>query len=164
MPRSFPAVVGENPKILILGSMPGTASLKKAQYYAHPQNQFWKLLGEALGEDLPLMTYERRLEILKSRGIALWDVLESCEREGSLDADISDEKPNAIGKLVRETGLRVIFLNGGKAEAAFKAFVAESLPSGVQAIRLPSSSPANAGFTYAEKADAWRRIAEHLVS
>ncbi|MBI3552499.1 MAG: DNA-deoxyinosine glycosylase [Elusimicrobia bacterium] len=162
MPRSFPPVVAPGAKVLILGSMPGAASLKKKQYYAHPQNQFWRLLGEVLGKDLPLMTYEDRLAVLKSSGVALWDVLAACEREGSLDADIEDEEPNRVAELLRETEIKIVFLNGGKAESAFKAFIAESLPAGVSFARLPSSSPAHAGLTYAEKLDAWRAIGEAL--
>ena len=162
MPKSFPPVLGPEPKILILGSMPGAASLKKQQYYAHPQNQFWRLLGEVIAEDLAAMDYAGRLAVLKRRGVALWDVLASCAREGSLDADITDEEPNRVAELLRETGIKTVFLNGGKAEAAFKAFIAEGLPSGVAARRLPSSSPANAGFTFDEKLREWSVIAECL--
>jgi hypoxanthine-DNA glycosylase len=162
VPKSFPPVVGLAPKILILGSMPGVASLKKQQYYAHKQNQFWRLLGETLGDDLAEMDYPARLAALKKRGVALWDVLASCTREGSLDADISDEEPNRVAELLRETGIKTVFLNGGKAEAAFKAFIAEGLPGGVAVHRLPSSSPAHAGLTFAEKLREWDLIAEYL--
>src|SRR5207249_4908149 len=99
---------GPNPKILILGSMPGLASLKKRQYYGHKQNQFWRLLGEVLGEKLPELDYDGRLEVLKRRGVALWDVLAECEREGSLDSDIHEEEPNAIAKLLRETNIKTV--------------------------------------------------------
>ena len=162
MLKSFPPVLGPQPKVLILGSMPGVASLKKQQYYAHPQNQFWRLIGEVLGQDLAGLDYEERLFALKRRGVALWDVLASCSREGSLDADISDEEPNRIGELLRETGIKNVFLNGGKAEAAFKVFIADGLPSGVAAHRLPSSSPAHAGLTFDEKLRKWSLIAEYL--
>jgi len=162
MPKSFPAVLGPEPKVLILGSMPGLASLKKREYYGHPQNQFWKLLGEVLGRDLAGMNYAQRIDELKNRRIALWDVLASCEREGSLDADICEEEPNDILRLLRESTIKTIFLNGGKAEAAFKQFIADGLPSGIAVVRLPSSSPAHAGRTFAEKLDAWLLIADAL--
>lgn len=159
----LPPIAGDKPKILILGSMPGAASLRKQQYYAHPQNQFWRLLGEVLGEDLAALEYPDRLALLKKRGVALWDVLASCRRPGSLDADICDEEPNAVGKFIRETGVRAVFLNGGKAEAAFNQFVADALPCGVEVRRLPSSSPAHASWTFDEKLQAWRTIAPFLA-
>jgi hypoxanthine-DNA glycosylase len=162
MPKSFPPLVAPGARVLILGSMPGAASLKKKQYYAHPQNQFWRLLGEVLGEKLAEASYEARFEILAKRKIALWDVLAECSREGSLDADISDEEPNRIAELLRETGIKSVFLNGGKAQAAFKQFIEDGMPSGVSVRRLPSSSPAHAGLTYAEKLDVWRAIADAL--
>lgn len=164
MPTSFPAVVGRKPKVLILGSMPGIASLKKRQYYGHPQNQFWRLLSEVIGEDLAGMGYDRRLAALKQRGIALWDVLAECTREGSLDSDIQDEEPNQIAKLLRETGIKAVFLNGGKAHAAFQAFIAESLPGDVEISKLPSSSPAHASLTFDEKLARWKKIADFLDS
>lgn len=142
--------------------MPGVASLRKSQYYAHPRNQFWQLLAGVLGEKLDEMDYAGRLAVLKKRGIALWDVLASCRRQGSLDSDIGDEEPNEIARLIRETAIRAVFLNGGKAEAAFRQFAAESLPSGVAVHRLPSSSPAHAGKTFDEKLAQWRLIGEYL--
>lgn len=162
VPKSFVPVVNPNSKILILGSMPGVASLKKRQYYGHRQNQFWRLLGSVLGEDLAAMDYDARLAALKRRGIALWDVLAECRREGSLDSDIQDEEPNAVAKLLRETGIKTVFLNGGKAASAFQAFIAESLPSGVAVVKLPSSSPAHASLTFDEKLARWKQIGDCL--
>lgn len=162
MPRSFPPVVGDDPKVLILGSMPGIESLRQERYYAHPQNQFWKLLGEVLGEKLQDSAYDRRLSILKRRGIALWDVLESCTREGSLDSDICDEVANKIPALLRDTGIRVVFCNGGKSYSAFRALVADAIPGNVEVHKLPSSSPAAAGLTFDEKLKRWSAIARFL--
>lgn len=164
VPRSFSPVVGRAPKVLILGSMPGVASLKKRRYYGHPQNQFWRLLGAILGEGLEGLDYDERLAALKRRGIALWDVLAECAREGSLDADIRDEEPNAVAPLLRETGIRAVFLNGGKAAAAFREFIAGSLPVGVAVVKLPSSSPAHASLTFDEKLARWKMIADVLDS
>lgn len=155
MPRSFPPVVGRSPKVLVLGSMPGVASLKAGRYYAHPHNQFWRLLGAALGEDLASLPYPRRLARLKARGVALWDVLKECRREGSLDSNIKEEKPNAVATLVKKTRLVLILLNGGKAAQAFRRFIAASLP-GVRARALPSSSPAAAAIPFARKKRLWK--------
>ena len=105
-------MIGENPKILILGSMPGEESLRQQQYYAFPRNSFWKIMGELFGfsRDLP---YEERLEILKRNGIALWDSLASCRREGSLDTKIMDPVPNDILSLVKKNpSIRRILCNG----------------------------------------------------
>lgn len=162
MPRSFPAVVGRAPKVLILGSMPGEASLRAARYYAHPRNQFWRLLGAALGEDLAGLPYARRLAVLKRRGVALWDVIASCRRAGSSDTAIRGERPNRIAVLVRRAKVRAVFLNGGKAAASFRRFVAGDLPAGVRVVKLPSSSPAAAALSFARKARAWRRVADAL--
>ncbi len=162
MPRSFPAFVGDQPKILILGSMPGVESLRQQKYYAHPRNQFWKLLGETIGERLQEADFTTRLSILKRRGIALWDVLESCTREGSLDSDICDEVPNKIPELLRETGIKIVFCNGGKAYAAFRALVADAIPEDVEVHKLPSSSPAAAALTYHEKLQRWAVLARYL--
>ena len=141
--------------------MPGAASLRKSQYYGHPRNQFWRLMGAVLGENLREMDYRKRLAVLKKRGIALWDVLASCRREGSLDSDISDERPNEIAKLIRETGVLAVFLNGGKAEAAFKRFAAEGLSAEIAVHRLPSSSPAHSGMTFDEKLLRWPLIGDY---
>lgn len=155
--RGFPAVAGRRPKVLILGSLPGAASIKAGQYYGHPRNKFWELLGAALGEDLRALRYERRLARLRARGVALWDVIAEADRPGSLDSDIRGEVHNEILSLIRRTGVRAVFVNGGKAEAALRRCAPE-----VAAIRLPSSSPANASVPYARKLRAWRRIARYL--
>jgi hypoxanthine-DNA glycosylase len=157
-PQSFAPVVGSKPKTLILGSMPGVASLKKGQFYAHPRNQFWRLLGGVLGTDLAAMDYKKRLATLKRRGIALWDVLAECTRPGSLDSDISNEEPNDILKLLRETGIRAVYLDGGKAYAAFNFFIAENLPAGISVVKLPSSSTAHASLTFDQKLVHWKKI------
>lgn len=162
MLESFAPVVGPAPKVLILGSMPGVASLKANQYYGQPRNQFWLLLGAVLGEDLQSAAYPRRLELLKERGIALWDVIARCQREGSLDADISEAEPNAVAKLVRETGVVAVFLNGSKAHACFMETQAEAMPSGVGIHRLPSSSPAHASITFEEKLEVWKSLVPYL--
>lgn len=162
MPECFPPAAGESAKVLILGSMPGRASLEKRQYYAHPRNQFWRLLGAALGEDLASLPYEGRLEALARRGVALWDVFARCERPGSLDADISEADANDVPKLIREKGVRAVFCNGGTAWNAYRQQFEERVPSGTEAFALPSSSPAHAGKTLEEKLPSWMKITEYL--
>jgi len=165
--ESFAPVVGDDPRILILGSMPGIRSLEAGEYYAHPRNRFWTIL-ESLGLLDPGLPYEERTASLARRGIALWDVLHSCERPGSLDSSIvkATEKPNDIGELLREyPTIRAIALNGAKAENAFHRHVAPSLPQEarqrLETFRLPSTSPAHA-MSAERKLEAWRRILQLL--
>lgn len=155
--RCFPPVVGRNPKVLILGSLPGVASLKLNQYYGHPRNKFWELLGGALGEDLRSLPYDKRLRRLKARGVALWDVVADARRPGSLDSAIRDESHNEVAALIARLKPRAIFLNGLKAAAGLRRCA-----PGIRAFVLPSSSPANASVPWARKVRAWRRVAARL--
>ena len=155
--RSFPPVADTNANVLILGSMPGNESLRQNQYYAHPQNDFWKIMGDLVGAT-PQLPYAQRLAALKSSGIALWDVLASCVREGSLDADIRAEAANDFTVFfARHPHITQVFFNGGKAEQCFRKFVQgkQVLPP-LALHRLPSTSPAHAGMRYADKLQAWR--------
>jgi hypoxanthine-DNA glycosylase len=159
--RSFPPVVGSAPKVLILGSMPGRASLAAAQYYAHRQNAFWRVM-DALGIAKSDLAYEERLAGLTKAGIALWDVLAACERPGSLDASIvaDSEVPNDVaGLIVAHPPLRTVLFNGAKAEKAFAKHILPNLSAAVAArlslARLPSTSPARA-IPVEAKLAAWR--------
>lgn len=157
--RSFTPVSDADASLLILGSMPGRRSLEMNQYYAHPQNVFWKIMGELLGAH-PALCYGERLAILKSSGIALWDVLASCERETSLDSDIQHESANDFASFfARHPHITQVFFNGSKAEQCFRRFVQnkQALPP-LAFHRLPSTSPAHAGLCYADKLQAWRAI------
>ena len=161
MPRiqSFLPVCRADANVLILGSMPGKQSLQQQQYYAHPQNAFWKIMGELVSA-YPALPYLERLEILRHSGIALWDVLASCRRDSSLDAHISHETVNDFATFfAQHPQISRVFFNGGKAEQSFKRFVEgkQSLPP-LQLQRLPSTSPAHAGMRYANKLQAWRTI------
>ncbi len=160
---SFPPIANSNAKILILGSMPGKASLDAVQYYAHPRNLFWPMMAEILGFDAAL-DYAQRTECLKSAGVALWDVLQSCHREGSLDTAIKNEMPNDFPAFLQEhPQIRAIFFNGEKAATSFKRSVQPCLAlNELTYIRLPSTSPANASQTQAYKLTVWRQIAEYL--
>ena len=154
--HSFTPVSNADATVLILGSMPGKESLKQNQYYAHPSNAFWKIMGELVGA-FPHLPYAERLCVLKSSGIALWDVLASCERETSLDSHIRKETANdfasffALHPLITQ-----VFFNGAKAEQCFRKFVQDrqTLPP-LELRQLPSTSPAHAGMRYADKLQAW---------
>ena len=158
--HSFPPISDESSRILVLGSMPGKASLRARQYYAHPQNLFWKIMGALLHLE-PSASYDTRVAGLRDQGIALWDVLKSCTREGSLDSEI-DESSIIVNDfpafLKQRCQIRTICFNGKKAEESFRRYVAPGLAqSGSLACRgLPSTSPANASIPYAIKIEAWR--------
>ncbi len=161
--RSFPPVSTADAKVLILGSMPGKKSLELRQYYGHPANVFWKIMGELVGAH-PHLAYEERLRVLTSSGIALWDVLASCVRSSSLDSHIEHELPNDFAVFFAgHPGVTHVFFNGAKAEQSFRKFVqpAQKLPP-LTFHRLPSTSPAHAGMCYADKLNSWRAIKRYL--
>ena len=148
--RGFPPEVGRQPRILILGSMPGTRSIEAGEYYAHPRNAFWRIM-ESLGFVRSGTAYKERIRELLHHGIALWDVLAQCERPGSLDSAIrpSSEIANDILGLLRDhPSIRRILLNGGKAEQAFSRHIRpaldDTLLQRLLVIRVPSTSPAHA--------------------
>ena len=139
--------------MLILGSFPSTASLAARQYYAHPQNQFWRILGEVIGQPLKEMDYAARIAAVQAAGIAIWDVFASCERAGSLDTAIRDAVPNDLEALGKSApALRRICFNGGTAARRIREV--EAL--GFEAVVLPSTSPANATWSFERKLTAWR--------
>jgi TDG/mug DNA glycosylase family protein len=148
-------------KVLILGSMPGKESLRLGQYYAHPRNLFWTIMGELTGA-FPSLPYDERLHILQSSGIALWDVLESCIRTSSLDSHIDEKsiKPNDFSSFyLTHPNLTHVFFNGARAEQIYQRYVLPGLgPYALQYCRLPSTSPANAGIPYQQKLQAWRAV------
>lgn len=156
---SFEPVEGEAARVLILGSMPGVASLAAGQYYAHSRNSFWKVVGAVLGFS-PSASYEERLAALKRSGIALWDVLQTCVREGSLDADIdaSSAQANDIPALLRrQPHIELVCFNGRAAEKYYEGHVLPSLKdSRIRYVCLPSTSPAHASMSFEEKVSAWR--------
>ncbi len=152
----FPPVAAPDARVLILGSLPGQRSLEAAQYYAHRQNAFWRIMAELFGI---AGDYESRCEQLTQHGIALWDVLASSVRPGSMDADIQLEgsQPNEFaGFLVEHAEITRICFNGRKAEEIFRRFVMPSLSSVVpKLVSLPSTSPAFASMAFDQKRDAW---------
>ncbi len=160
--QSFAPICGEKPRVLILGTMPGKQSLAQHQYYAHPQNAFWRILGELLHFDAK-DDYARRIAHVQRVQIALWDVLKFCVRESSLDTDIERESevPNDIVQLLHthKTIQRVCF-NGAKAAQLYRRHILPQLENcrAIDYCALPSTSPAHAGMRYAEKLNAWRVI------
>ena len=144
-------------KLLILGSIPGKVSLDNAQYYAHPRNTFWPIMGELTGA-LPQLAYELRTQKLNFAGIALWDVLASCIRPGSLDSDISSIVPNDFETFfMSHPHITRIYFNGAMAEKSYKQHVLPTLtPRNLCYLRLPSTSPAHAALTYDQKLSIWR--------
>jgi double-stranded uracil-DNA glycosylase len=159
--RCFAPVEDPAATVLILGSMPGKASLAAGEYYAHPRNVFWTIMGELIGArpDLP---YQTRLKILPASGIALWDVLGSCVRKSSLDSHIEagSAVPNDFQSFfLRHPNISRVYFNGAKAEQCFLKYVRPELDSPpLQYQRLPSTSPANAGIPYEQKLLAWRSV------
>ena len=158
----LPPVADESTRLFILGSLPGEQSLKESRYYAHPRNQFWKLVGAVIGQDLHALAYDARLAALKRHGVGLWDVVSAARREGSLDAAIRDARHNDIGGLKRDyPHLKAIGFNGGKAAKDGLQLLAEDV--GLELFTLPSSSPAYASMPLAGKTEAWLRLREFVA-
>lgn len=145
--------------------MPGLASLREAQYYAHPRNRFWPLMGALCGitVDAP---YQQRLQALNAAGVGVWDVIGTCRRRGSLDADIvrGSEVANPIGPLIGSlTELRLVACNGAAAHRAFQRFIAPGLSHPPAVLALPSTSPANASASLRALIQAWQPVASALA-
>ncbi len=152
---NLPPLLDTGTRVLILGSFPGTASLQLAQYYAHPRNQFWRLLGSVLGEALTPLPYADRLERLRARGIGLWDVIGACVRKGSLDSAIRLAQANDFAQLhALAPALERICFNGKTAGRHAPRFEA----AGYRTLVLPSSSPAHASQSYEHKLAVWQGI------
>lgn len=148
-------VVSPDTRLLVLGSFPSVASLNAGGYYAHPRNHFWPLLSALWGIELRAMPYEQRLGVVRERGLGIWDVYASCQREGSLDSAIREPQFNDFSACKRHTPrLEAIAHNGG--ESARAMHFTRSL--GVAVHRLPSTSPANASWHFDRKLKAWREV------
>jgi TDG/mug DNA glycosylase family protein len=159
----FPPIVAKQPEKLILGTAPGIRSLAEQQYYAHPQNSFWKIMGQLF--DAPVDTYKQRVALIKNNALALWDVLSTCERHGSLDANICPEtiEVNDFEAFLKKNArIDRVFFNGGTAEKEFQRRVMPHLPQEIAARlkmkRLPSTSPAHAGMSHARKLKEWSAL------
>jgi hypoxanthine-DNA glycosylase len=156
---SFPPIAAEDANVLVLGTMPGVASLRARQYYAHPRNAFWPIVARLLGFAADV-AYAQRIERVIAARIAIWDVLESCLRPGSLDSEIIEATaiPNDFHTFFRaHPGIERICFNGAKAEALFRKRVSPYLmATPKQLVRLPSTSPANASLSLEQKMCVWR--------
>ena len=159
---AFAPVADARARVLILGSLPGVESLRRAQYYAHPQNGFWRLVGAVIGADLVSLPYEARLTRLGDARIALWDVIASAARQGSLDSAIRAPEPADLARLVaRLPELRAVAFNGGTAARIGRKQLAGAAGT-LTLIDLPSSSPAHARLDFEQKRARWSVLAEHL--
>lgn len=158
--QGFPPILGEAPRVLILGSLPSVASVKAGQYYGHPRNAFWPIMGSLFGFDARAL-YAERCAALIANGVAVWDVLQAAERPGSLDAAIrrDSERVNDFAALfASHPSLTHVFFNGSAAEQLFRRHVTAA-GQGMTTIRLPSTSPAHASMTLAGKREAWAAVA-----
>ena len=155
---SFAPIVDQRCRILILGSLPGEASLQAAQYYAHPQNRFWELVGAAIRVELRSLAYEARLTALRTNNIGLWDVIADAKRTGSLDSAIRDSRDNDLQSLAASLpNLQAIAFNGKKAAITGRKQL-EMAENQYRLIDLPSSSPAYAAMPITEKISHWAVI------
>ena len=163
--EGFDPIVGKTAKVLILGTFPSEESLKQKQYYAHPRNLFWDMIAAICGTD-KVDDYENRCDLVRSEGIAIWDVLKSCEREGSSDGRIRRGFIiNDISGFISDHPVGVIFFNGKKAALLFKQYVDLAiLPSQPQLLVLPSTSPANAALSKQHKLERWLEVKTYLTT
>jgi len=151
--KSFEPIIGFQPKVMILGSLPGEKSLEIQQYYGFKQNRFWKLMFQYLNQEFS-DDYQTRIELIKSNPIILWDVAHSANRNGSLDSAILNEEPNHIEALLEKyTSIELIIFNGKKAEQMYKRFF--NSKEHIKYIVLPSTSPANAGYRFDRLYQLW---------
>lgn len=150
--HNIPPVYDKNSKILILGSFPSVKSREAQFFYGHPQNRFWKVLSAVLGCECPVTTEEKKAMLL-SHNIAVWDVIGSCEITGSSDASIRAVVPNDIAGLVAKTSITHIFTNGATSSNMYKRYCCNRV--GIEAVRLPSTSPANASYSLERLTAEW---------
>lgn len=153
--HTIPPVYDDNSKILILGSFPSVKSRENNFFYGHPQNRFWKVVSAVFEQPVPETIDEKR-EFLLSFGIALWDVIASCDIEGSSDSSIKNVVPNDISEIVEKADIKRIFVNGKTSEKYYKKYIGKTL--NIQAECLPSTSPANAAWSLERLIEAWRVI------
>lgn len=154
--HTFGPVYDDMSRILILGSVPSVKSREQQFYYGHPQNRFWKVLASVFGGEAPVAIEEKKAFLLKNQ-VALWDVVESCDIIGSSDSSIRNVKANDMNVILGRAEIRAIFVNGGKAHELFmkycRKYVSDDTP---KLVKLPSTSPANAAWTFERLTDAWK--------
>ena len=153
--HEFPALYDRESQVLMLGSIPSPKSREMAFYYGHPQNRFWKVMAAVLGEDIP-ETIPQKKAMLKKHHIALWDVLDSCTIVGASDTSIEDPIVNNIGELVKKSKVSRIFCTGATAYNLYKKFCANDV--GMEAVKLPSTSPANCAVSLEKLIEAYKEV------
>jgi hypoxanthine-DNA glycosylase len=152
-------VYDENSRILILGSFPSVKSRENGFFYGHPQNRFWRILSAVLEDDLPQTNDEKR-SFLRRHRIAVWDVIASCEIQGSSDQSIKNAVPNNLSIILKAANIQRIFTNGSTATRLYRRYMEKEI--GIEAIPLPSGSPANAAWSLDALVDAWKKIKNGL--
>ncbi len=159
--HNIPPVFDENSKLLILGSFPSVKSRETQFFYGHPQNRFWRVISTLCGEKCPV-TVDEKKKMLLSHGIAVWDVIASCEISGSSDSSIKNAVPNDLSVILERADIKAVFCNGGTAYNLYKKYMEER--TGQTAVKLPSTSPANAAWTLEKLVSEWGRIIKNSSS
>ena len=155
--HEFPPVFDENSEILILGSFPSVKSRQESFFYANPQNRFWKLMAQLINESTPKDTKDK-IVMLKKHKIALWDVIESCDIVGSSDSSISNVVPVDISQILSRANIIKVYANGGKAFELYNKYLYPKTQLDIT--KLPSTSPANAGYSFDKLLSEWKKILE----
>lgn len=155
--HEFPALYDSHSRVLLLGSIPSPKSREVGFYYGHPQNRFWKVIARVFGENVP-ETIEQKKSMLKKHHVALWDVLESCTIVGASDTSIEDVVPNKISELVKASSVSRIYCTGATAHKLYQKYCAKDV--GIDAVKLPSTSPANCAVSLEKLVEAYKVIAE----
>ena len=157
--HEFQPVFNRDSRVLILGTFPSVKSRQQQFYYGHPQNRFWRVTASLLKKEVPITIVEKKKMLLDGH-IAIWDVIDTCDIEGSSDSSIRNVKANDIGGLLAQTSIRAVFANGDKACQLYRKYCMEQV--GREIIRLPSTSPANAAWTLEKLIQAWSVIREYM--
>lgn len=155
----FPPLYDEKSKVLILGSFPSVKSREHMFFYGHPQNRFWKVVSAVLEQDTPITIEDKKAFLLSNR-IALWDVIASCDITGSSDSSIKNVIPNDLTTILQNADIKQIFVNGKTAEKYYNKYIRNVINR--DAFFLPSTSPANAGWSIERLGDAWKEIKEYI--
>ena len=153
--HEFPPVYDENSEILILGSFPSVKSREMQFFYGHPQNRFWRVLAQVLNETVPQTIAEKK-EMLLRHHIALWDVIASCDIAGSSDSSIRNVVPNDLAYIIGRSRITRIYANGAKSKQLYDKYLAKEL--GIEAVQLPSTSPANAAYSVERLLEYWQNV------